>query len=349
MSDRSSDLFDSPHPPPPISPPPPNPSSASSTTQAHPPPPSLTQTPPSTSSVSPASSSFPPPLEVAKTGDKDSATRSPGSDESIQNEKGESPHQLSLNRNLIAASTAGEVESVNSLMQQGASVHSKDGVGNTGLHESAKHGHDDIVKIFLSKGVEVNIRGNGQRTPLMWAASELLSRGARVDATNNEGDTAIKTAEQFGHFDVISMFAAWHNSESRAENLFQGADEGKTRLARGLLIAGADYNYKVSSGEHATWKRALLTHIKSTHEGVKYPCEQCDYKATQKSHLLTHIKSIHEGVKFPCKQCDYKATEKGNLLRHIKSTHEGIKYPCEQCDYKATQKNHLLKHIKSIH
>ena len=28
-------------------------------------------------------------------------------------------------------------------------------------------------------------------------------------------------------------------------------------------------------------KRCLLTHIKSIHEGVKYSCAQCDYKATQ--------------------------------------------------------------------
>ena len=27
--------------------------------------------------------------------------------------------------------------------------------------------------------------------------------------------------------------------------------------------------------------------------------------------LLTHIKSIHEGVKFPCVQCDYKETKRG--------------------------------------
>ena len=34
-----------------------------------------------------------------------------------------------------------------------------------------------------------------------------------------------------------------------------------------------------------------------------------------------------EGVKFPCSQCEYKATEKGKLLRHIKSIHEGVKFP----------------------
>ena len=71
-----------------------------------------------------------------------------GADESIQNANGDTVQQLSLNRDLIAASTAGEVESVNSVMQQGASVHSTDGYGHMGIHLSAEHGHDDIVKII---------------------------------------------------------------------------------------------------------------------------------------------------------------------------------------------------------
>ena len=69
--------------------------------------------------------------------------------------------------------------------------------------------------------------------------------------------------------------------------------------------------------KEGTQKGHLLSHIKSRHEGVKFPCDQCDYKATQKRILLTHIKSIHEGIKFPCDRCDYKATTKGNLLTHI--------------------------------
>ena len=51
---------------------------------------------------------------------------------------------------------------------------------------------------------------------------------------------------------------------------------------------------------------------------------------------MKHIKTIHDGVKFLCAQCDYKATQKDNLLTHIKTKHEGVKFPCAQCDYKAT-------------
>ena len=56
-------------------------------------------------------------------------------------------------------------------------------------------------------------------------------------------------------------------------------------------------------------------------EGVNFPCDQCDYKATEKRSLSRHTKSIHEGVKFPCDQCDFKSTQRGDLLRHIKSRH----------------------------
>ena len=72
------------------------------------------------------------------------------------------------------------------------------------------------------------------------------------------------------------------------------------------------------------WYRHLSTHIKSIHEGVKFPCNQCDYKATQKGNLMTHIKSRHQGVIFPCNLCDYKATQKSNLMTHITFRHQFI-------------------------
>ena len=44
---------------------------------------------------------------------------------------------------------------------------------------------------------------------------------------------------------------------------------------------------------------------------------QFNNKAAQKRSLLMGKKSIHGGVKFPCKQCDHKATQKGSLSTHI--------------------------------
>ena len=66
-----------------------------------------------------------------------------------------------LSDELLAASTDGDEENVTRLLQQGASVFCKDRNGKTGLHISAHHGHDDIVKLFLQHETSVNIRGAG--------------------------------------------------------------------------------------------------------------------------------------------------------------------------------------------
>ena len=85
------------------------------------------------------------------------------------------------------------------------------------------------------------------------------------------------------------------------------------------------------------------------HEGIKYPCNQCDYQATQQGSLKTHIQSKHEGVKYPCNQCDYQFTDKSSLRKHIQSKHEYIKYPCNQCDYLAPRQDSLKTHISRRH
>ena len=41
----------------------------------------------------------------------------------------------------------------------------------------------------------------------------------------------------------------------------------------------------------------------SVHEGIKYQCDYCKYKATLKAKLKTHIMSVHEGIKYQCDHC----------------------------------------------
>ena len=64
-----------------------------------------------------------------------------------------------------------------------------------------------------------------------------------------------------------------------------------------------------------------MKHIQRIHEGVRYPCNQCEYSAAQPGNLKIHIQSIHEGekngVRYPCCQCKYRATSRGNPKIHI--------------------------------
>ena len=59
--------------------------------------------------------------------------------------------------------------------------------------------------------------------------------------------------------------------------------------------------------------RSLYTHIKGAHEGLKYYCNDCDYKATHRGTLTTHIKAVHEGLKYLCNDCEYKATTRSSF------------------------------------
>jgi len=97
----------------------------------------------------------------------------------------------------------------------------------------------------------------------------------------------------------------------------------------------------------------LIRHIREVHdkihEGVFYPCEECEYKATKKWHLKVHVEATHKGIRYPCGQCSYEAKTKQTLQRHVESIHEGIRYPCQFCDYKATQNVCLKKHIQLNH
>ena len=49
-----------------------------------------------------------------------------------------------------------------------------------------------------------------------------------------------------------------------------------------------------NSNNLVIYVKIRLKHNKSVHEKIKYPCNQCEYKATEKGHLKTHIELVNE-------------------------------------------------------
>ena len=94
-----------------------------------------------------------------------------------------------------------------------------------------------------------------------------------------------------------------------------------------IRIFGFNLNIKVykirrSYSKHtATTAGSLKIHVESKHEGVRYPCNQCEYAATQPGVLKIHIENIHEGVRYPCGQCKFVATQSCHLKTHQKRKH----------------------------
>ena len=117
----------------------------------------------------------------------------------------------------------------------------------------------------------------------------------------------------------------------------------------------------------------------TTHEGVRYPCEQCDIKLLNfQLDLRRHKVTVHEGIKYPCNQCDVKLFSSKDGLKNTKplymkvlyiidiiasmhydlcnvtpfsgqnglsqnksKVHEVIRYECNSYDYKAPRNNIL--------
>ena len=61
--------------------------------------------------------------------------------------------------------------------------------------------------------------------------------------------------------------------------------------------------------------------IQSKHEGVRYPCNQCEFTATSLSHLNRLKKVKHKGLRYECNQCEYAATSVSHLKRHTDNKH----------------------------
>ena len=94
----------------------------------------------------------------------------------------------------------------------------------------------------------------------------------------------------------------------------------------------------------------LKRHKASTHEGVRYLCDQCDYQATQPGNLKKHKTKVHEGLRYPCDQCNiYPLKNSESLRKHKASVHEGVRYQCDKCDFKATTKSSLTRHTENLH
>ena len=54
----------------------------------------------------------------------------------------------------------------------------------------------------------------------------------------------------------------------------------------------------------------------------QFICDKCNYKGSSTQKLIIHKKSKHEGIKYLCDQCEYKSRK------------QGITYDCDNCKYR---------------
>ena len=51
----------------------------------------------------------------------------------------------------------------------------------------------------------------------------------------------------------------------------------------------------------------------STQKETKYICKECGKQMTRQGTLNAHKRAVHEGIKYPCSQCQHQSSSKGHL------------------------------------
>ncbi len=108
-----------------------------------------------------------------------------------------------------------ETDNVAVLLSAGADVHACDHEGVTALHQAASEGDEEMISLLVKMGADLEAKDSSDTggtgvgaTPLFHAASgnnadtvlALLNAGARIDATNNQGQTALHIAAKMASY-----------------------------------------------------------------------------------------------------------------------------------------------------
>jgi hypothetical protein len=114
---------------------------------------------------------------------------------------------------LIKAARKGNLELVNSQLENGTDVNSRDKNGWTPLIWATCRGNAGLIKILLEKGADINAKNIEGRTALMYASDNgsikvvkmLLEAGVQVDDKDNNGCTALIFASDNGWVETVKM------------------------------------------------------------------------------------------------------------------------------------------------
>ena len=155
---------------------------------------------------------------------------------------------------LLAAAEEGNIDTLRSLLEQGADINTCNACSQTPLHRAAAKGNVDIVRWPLGRGVEVDSQGwtplhvasrfghlevsrvlldhganvNARKqnywTPMHLSTANgcleivklLLERGADIHAMNAGGETPFQVSLRTGNREIANLLRVWKN---RAERL----------------------------------------------------------------------------------------------------------------------------------
>lgn len=170
-------------------------------------------------------------------------------------------HSADVNAPLADAARLKNIETMHSLLQQGADVNAAQADGMTALHWAAWHDQLSIAELLIQQGADVNTTNRYDVPPLSLACRNgngrmvelLLQAGADANASLTGGETVLMTAARTGRPAAVqALIAAGADVTAKEDNnqtaLMWAAAEGHSEVVQLLIEAEADYLKPLRSG-----------------------------------------------------------------------------------------------------
>ena len=118
---------------------------------------------------------------------------------------------------LMLAAAVGNLQGVQTLIVEGADVHTTDDHGGTALHAAVVGQHTRVVRTLLTAGAQTEVLGHTGRAPLHYAAyngdhetiTALLDGGAKINVRDGKGSTMpLMFAAGGGHAAAVKVLIA---------------------------------------------------------------------------------------------------------------------------------------------
>ena len=116
-----------------------------------------------------------------------------------------------MNTQLIRAAEAGDTDTDQQLVEQGADIDARDERGRTPVMAATHGNHVETVQALIQLGADINIRDNRLDNPFLYAGAEglleilnlTIDAGADTTLTNRFGGTALIPAAERGHVEIV--------------------------------------------------------------------------------------------------------------------------------------------------
>lgn len=129
----------------------------------------------------------------------------------ISNDADNQEETGTLEESFFLAAEQGNSKKINTLLEHGVNINSKDKQGRTAIMIATYANYPEIVKTLIEKGADIDIQDNIKNNPFLYAGAEgyldilklTIKAGADPSLLNRYGGTALIPASEHGYVEVV--------------------------------------------------------------------------------------------------------------------------------------------------